>query len=88
MSDIISDLYYGKLIPCKKSAPDSERFQFHKDKYFEISTKLQEKFDEETLALFQEYNHHADNLSAINAENTFKEGFTLGGKFMETMLGN
>lgn len=86
MSDVIQELYLGKIAPSQDKAEATEQFLFHRKKFLELSKVLRESLDERALSLFEEYSHHSDSLSVMGNEESFRKGFTLGGKIFAEVL--
>lgn len=86
MSDVIQDLYLGKIAPIQDKAKMTEEFLFHRAKFLEMGKLLRESLDEKSLSLFEEYSIHSDSLIGIGNEESFRKGFVLGGKIFTEVL--
>ncbi len=87
MSDIIMDLFHGKISPFHDYTVETENYLKNRKKFLELGKEIQERLDEETYSIFKEYCTYSENLIAISNEETFKKGFILGGKiFAEVLL--
>lgn len=86
MSDVIQDLYLGKIAPIQEKAQTTEDFLFHRAKFLELSKTLRESLDEKALSLFEEYSIHSDSLIMMGNEESFRTGFILGGSIFAEVL--
>lgn len=86
MSDVIQDLYLGKIAPSQEKAKTTEEFLFHRAKFLELSKNLRETLDEQALSLFEEYSIHSDSLIVMGNEESFRKGFILGGNIFSEVL--
>lgn len=51
MSDVIQDLFLGKIAPSQEKASTSDQFLFQRAKFLEVGKVLRESLDEASLAL-------------------------------------
>lgn len=82
MHDILSDFFYGKIVPWENYPDNNEEFRRLNQKMGQLSDVLEERLDKETQALLDQYISDRADMESLLSCNSFKTGFRLGVQLM------
>ena len=85
MKNIIEKFYYGEVIPCEKSSPDTKKFKETSEQLENVEDELLHKFPDIKNRL-EEYRDLMHILTSLECANDFCDGFRLGALFMFDIL--
>ncbi len=86
MSEVLSNLFYGKIKPHSSIKWETEEYEHHKQQFLELEKKLTALLSQEAKEIFLKYAEHSDSVARLYSENSFKEGFILGGEIFAEVL--
>ena len=81
-NDILSDLFFGKIVPWENRPEDIEEFHCLNQKLGLLSDAIENRLDTETQALLDQYISDRSDLEALLQFDSFKTGFRLGVQLM------
>ena len=85
MKNIIEKFYYGEVIPCEKSSPNTSQYKELTSQFVQIEKQILQKFPDIKTQL-EEYKDTLHQLSSLESAYDFCDGFRLGALFMFDIL--
>ena len=81
-NDILDDLFYGKIVPWENRPANIEEFRSLNQKMGKTSDILEQRLDEETRALLDQYISDRSDMEMLLSCDSFKAGFRMGVQIM------
>ena len=78
MSDILNDLFYGRLAPYENCIPDTAEYQQTEQQENHLAKQFLESLTAEQKGLYQELEKISNRLVSMELEQSFSQGFRLG----------
>ena len=85
MKNIIEKFYYGEVIPCEKSSPNTNKYKELTAHFVQTEEQILQKFPD-IKAQLEEYKDTLHQLSSLESAYDFCDGFRLGALFMSDIL--
>ena len=85
MKNIIEKFYYGEVIPCEKSSPNTNKYKELTAHFVQTEEQILQKFPD-IKAQLEEYKDTLHQLSSLESAYDFCDGFRLGALFMFDIL--
>lgn len=84
--DILEQLFYGEIVPWENSPDSTEELKQLNQKLAQLSETLDERLDDETKALLDQYLSDRADMVSIFCCDSFKMGFRIGAQFILEVL--
>ncbi len=84
--DILEQLFYGEIIPWENSPENTQELKQLNQKMAQLSDALDERLDDETKALLDQYLSGRADIEAVFCCDSFKTGFRIGAQFILEVL--
>ncbi len=85
MKSVISKLYYGEIYPCKKPAPNTEKYKKTRETICSTEEQLLEQFPD-CKELLDTYIDALHIEAQLECEADFERGFRLGAAFISDLM--